>query len=625
MIHVLEDKCIGCNACIRCCPIPNANHSDGKVVRVNHAQCIQCGECVKSCLHGARYYEDDFDTMMQLIKKEKVSFVVAPAIKSAMDGVWRHVLQWFKDQGVNEIYDASFGADICTYMHVEHVKRNPGAKIISQPCAAIVNYAEKHKPELLPHLSPVQSPLLCTAIYVRKYLRNTDTLIGITPCLAKGDEFRNTNIISYNVTFKTITEFFKKNNIELPQGRSPFEFSGVRGFDGAFYPIPGGLKDCLHVYDPYLTVSTSEGAHKVYDDLNNYLRTDKSKCPVVYDVLSCEFGCNSGAGARADFESFDAYDIMVHAKTWANTRKGNERFHRAIFKDLRYEDFLRKYQNRCTSRMPTDSELDEVFRAMGKYSKAERSVDCHACGFKSCKHMAMTIFAGNNTPENCIMFERKQMIKMKEQLEMEHTNLQRAVTEINSALRLLAGKVLPITKHTEENSVKNDVIKKDMNVLTKDVTDIRTRATGIKKSVSEINIDIDEYRKILAKIKNISDQTNILAINASIEASRAGQLGKGFAVVADEVRGLAAKSAETLKEAENHTEHILMNIEGIKNASNLIMEKVTETQNSFIQTDEAVEDLNRNSRLINDSVTEVSVVIDEINSITAALVSEEDQ
>lgn len=43
MVHVNEDKCIGCNACIRVCPIPNANKTDGKTVTVNNSECIQCG------------------------------------------------------------------------------------------------------------------------------------------------------------------------------------------------------------------------------------------------------------------------------------------------------------------------------------------------------------------------------------------------------------------------------------------------------------------------------------------------------------------------------------------------------------------------------------------------------
>ena len=45
-----------------------------------------------------------------------------------------------------------------------------------------------------------------------------------------------------------------------------FEFSDIQGFDGAFYPIPGGLKECLRMYCPELSVSTSEGVNKVYDE-----------------------------------------------------------------------------------------------------------------------------------------------------------------------------------------------------------------------------------------------------------------------------------------------------------------------------------------------------------------------
>lgn len=620
MVHVAEDKCIGCNACIRNCPVPTANHNNGETVQINTQECIQCGECIRACQHGARYYDDDLEDVMALLKSHSVSFIVAPAIKTAMDGKWRHVLQWLKDNGVHEIYDGSFGADICTYMHIEYLKRNPKAKIISQPCPAIVGYAEKHKPELLPKLSPVHSPLLCSGIYIRRYLKNNDILVGLTPCLAKGDEFRNTNVISYNVTFKRLYEYINRHNIALGNGRSKFEFSDCRGFDGAFYPVPGGLKDCLLAYDPDLFVTTSEGVNKVYADLDKYLKSENNKVPKVFDVLSCEYGCNSGMGARKDFDSFNSYDIMRNARGWAVKRSKKERFHLAIFKNLQLEDFLREYTNRCTYVPPTEEELDRIYESMGKFTEKDKTINCHACGYNDCYHMALSIHEGNNTPANCAVHEKQEILKLKEKTEREHDDLKRAVAEIQASLQLLNDKIQPISEQATETASNNQSIKDDMDVLNTDMLNIHGSAKDIVESVSKIAVSVREYEKVLGKIKNISDQTNILALNASIEAARAGEHGKGFSVVAGEVRSLAVKSADTLKEAEEHTNGILANIQDIRFASNAIVDEVAETQTGVSRTNGAVDEMSASSRVISESVTDVTSIIEELNSIAMDLV-----
>ncbi|MBQ8172066.1 MAG: 4Fe-4S binding protein [Oscillospiraceae bacterium] len=619
MVKVNAEKCIGCNACIRTCPVPNANRYDGKVVHINNEECIQCGECIKGCTHGARDYDDDIEIFLSDLKRGNVSLIVAPAIKTAFDGSWRHVLQWLKEQGVKDVYDVSFGADICTYLHIEYVKQHPNAKIVSQPCAAIINYAEKHKKELFPSLSPIQSPMLCSAIYVRKYLGSTDTLVGLSPCIAKGDEFRNTGIIKYNVTFRKLADYIKKNNIQLKTGRSEFEFSDARGFDGAFYPIPGGLKECLREYIPDLNVTTSEGVQKVYEDIDVYLETKKDKLPTVYDILSCEFGCNSGVGAREEFDSFNAYDVMIHARKWASKQSNAKRFHRNIFKKLKMEDFLREYVDRSVSVQPTEKEIAAVFAQMGKHTKVEQEFNCHACGYKSCRHMALSIIAGNNTPMNCIQYEKAHLKELQQKTENEHQELSQSVLEKRSALASLQDKIMPIAANSEEHLSKNSEVMDEMNALNEQIQIIVDGIDKIGTSVRDISMNIDAYERMLGSIRDIAEQTHILAINASIEAARVGAAGKGFAVVANEVRTLAMKSNATVKKAEQNTKSIMDSIHEIHDVTGQITEKVEETRTSADNTVTAMDKIRTGSEEISENVQEVSAIVEELNSMVESM------
>ena len=98
-----------------------------------------------------------------------------------------------------------------------------------------------------------------------------------------------------------------------------------------------------------------------------------------------------------------------------------------------------------------------------------------------------------------------------------------------------------------------------MDFLVKQVSEnIITSNTEMKKLMSAM-ADIQEsstgIEQILNTIGEIARQTNLLSLNASIEAARAGQAGKGFAVVADEIRNLAAKSAEALQQTSELIEH----------------------------------------------------------------------
>ena len=310
-VTINEDKCIGCNACIRACPVHDANTAklasdrQHSIITIDTEKCISCGACISGCVHGARSYTDDTEAFFADLQSGKeIVVVVAPAFRLTepdADAMLAHL----RKMGVKLIHDISFGADICTYMHLKAVKEGRCGKIISQPCPAFVEYVLKHKQSLIPKLSPVHSPFGCGAVYLRKYEGVTAPIAFISPCIAKKFELTDTGLGQYNVTFKRFAQYMKDN---CNYDRSAyFKFDNISAYCGKIYPRPGGLKDCLQHAIPELDVRNCEGVHHLYPTLEYYEKASEGDRPTVFDVLSCANGCISGPGTNYDESKIFTY------------------------------------------------------------------------------------------------------------------------------------------------------------------------------------------------------------------------------------------------------------------------------------------------------------------------------
>ena len=148
----------------------------------------------------------------------------------------------------------------------------------------------------------------------------------------------------------------------------------------------------------------------------------------------------------------------------------------------------------------------------------------------------------------------------------------------------------------------------------------------LSDKLGQLSTDAEQVKDILVIIGDIADQTNLLALNAAIEAARAGEHGRGFAVVADEVRKLAERTQKSLTEIQASVNVIVQNIleaseqisvnskkfEALVSSSNEVDEKVVQSKDNMNLALESVKHATHNTQ---DTATQVVQIIDKVKEI----------
>ncbi|HHF3044356.1 methyl-accepting chemotaxis protein [Vibrio diabolicus] len=153
-----------------------------------------------------------------------------------------------------------------------------------------------------------------------------------------------------------------------------------------------------------------------------------------------------------------------------------------------------------------------------------------------------------------------------------------AMTEMASSANHVANSASDTANNTDEADKQSQHTQKLIHSTVENIQGLASQLNTASKAVADLDQDVNSIVKVLDVIGDIAEQTNLLALNAAIEAARAGEQGRGFAVVADEVRNLAGRTQDSTKEIQ----HMISNLqEGSRNAIRT-MEVCAETSEATV-------------------------------------------
>ena len=160
---------------------------------------------------------------------------------------------------------------------------------------------------------------------------------------------------------------------------------------------------------------------------------------------------------------------------------------------------------------------------------------------------------------------------------------QRETTQVAATMHQMTSTVHEVTENTKQTSFATNQAKNEvtngivyMDKLTAIVVELESVTTEAMESIKQLKTFSIDISSVLTVINSIAEQTNLLALNAAIEAARAGEHGRGFAVVADEVRTLATRTSASVGEISNTIEKLQLGSNNAVNAMEKSQDKVND-------------------------------------------------
>ena len=494
-----KSNCKNCYKCIRHCPVKAIRFS-GNQAHIIGNECILCGQCFVVCPQNAKEIVDETEKAKVLLQSgDPVIVSLAPSFIANYEGVGINAMRKaLKQLGFYDAEETAIGATIVKTEYERMLKEDERDVIITSCCHSINLLIQKHYPQALEYLADVVSPMQAHCKDIKSRFPNAKTVF-IGPCVAKKDEAEHyEGIVDAVLTFEELTEWFKAENIELEKEMDNDICSRAR-----FFPTTGGILKTMAQDIPGYTYLALDGVENCIAALKDIIDGKIHKCFI--EMSACVGSCVGGP-VMEKYHRSSAVKDYIAVSGYAGTKdfevsqpKANE-----LKKNFGYIELR--------SQMPSDMEIQNVLRQMGKF-KPSQELNCGSCGYNTCREKAIAILQGKAEISMCLPFLKDKaesfsdaivkntpngLIVLNEQLEVQQINdAARKMMNIRSANDIVGDQVVRIL----DPAVFMNVLRDKRNVR-----DERVYLAEYRRYVEQSVVYDQDSRLLICIMRDITDE-----------------------------------------------------------------------------------------------------------------------